>query len=47
MDVSAAFIAHLQATELMEPGERAFDDPAMDAQAAAVGRASCSQERIK
>ena len=38
MDVVASFVAHTQAAKLMKPGERAFDDPTMQAQAATVGR---------
>lgn len=36
MQLRAAFIADPQATELMQPGERAFHDPAIDSQAAAM-----------
>ena len=39
MDVSAPFVADAEPPEAMEPGDRAFDDPAEGAQAAAVGTA--------
>jgi hypothetical protein len=37
MDVSAALLAHPQAAELMEPGERTFHDPAR------LSQVDCSQ----
>jgi hypothetical protein len=46
MDVSAALIAHPQAAELMEPGERAFHDPAVDPQTTPVGGTPFSQHRF-
>ena len=36
MHISAPFIAQREATEAMQPRERALDDPAEDAQATAV-----------
>ena len=33
MDVGAAFVAHAQAAELVQPGDRAFDNPPQHAQA--------------
>ena len=36
MDVSPAFVAKRQAPEAVQPGEGAFDNPAEDAEAAAV-----------
>lgn len=39
MYVGISFIANLQASNGMEPGNRAFDDPARSAQSAAMGRA--------
>lgn len=39
MEVGAAFVADAQAAELMQPTERAFNDPAGLTQAAAVGLA--------
>jgi len=40
MDAVVAFIANGEATKPVEPGERALDDPAEHAKAAAVGRAA-------
>ena len=36
MDTRATFIPHVEATELMEPGQRALDDPARPAEATAM-----------
>ena len=43
MDAVVAFIANGGATKLVEPGERALDDPAEHAKAAAVGRAATAE----
>ena len=45
MNVGAAFKADAQASILMQPGQGAFDDPSIDAQAAAVGFAALGQSR--
>jgi hypothetical protein len=45
MDAVVAFIANGEATKLVEPGERALDDPAEHAKAAAVGRAAMAEDR--
>jgi hypothetical protein len=45
MDIVAAFVAHGQAAIAMEPRMRAFDDPAMAAQAAAMRRAATGKDR--
>ena len=42
MDAVEAFIANGEATE---PGERALDDPAEHAKAAALGRAATAEDR--
>jgi hypothetical protein len=39
------FVAHLQAPKLVQPGDRALDDPARLAQAAAMGGAPLGQDR--
>ena len=36
MDVAAAFVADMEAAELVDPGEAAFDDPAPAAESGAV-----------
>lgn len=43
--VAVALVADTEAAELMEPAERALDDPALAAQAAAVGRAAFREVR--
>lgn len=43
MDISPALVADTQAAELVQPAERALDDPAGFAQAAAVGLALARQ----
>jgi len=45
MDAVVAFIAKGEATKPVEPGERALDDPAEHAKAAAVGRAATAEDR--
>jgi hypothetical protein len=45
MDAIVAFIANGEATKPVEPGERALDDPAEHAKAAAVGRAATAEDR--
>jgi hypothetical protein len=45
MDAVVAFIANGEATKPVEPGERALDDPAEHAKAAAVGRAATAKDR--
>jgi hypothetical protein len=45
MDAVVAFIATGEATKPVEPGERALDDPAEHAKAAAVGRAATAEDR--
>ena len=45
MDAVVAFIANGEATKTVEPGERALDDPAEHAKAAAVGRAATAEDR--
>jgi hypothetical protein len=45
MDAIVAFIANGEATKPLEPGERALDDPAEHAKAAAVGRAATAEDR--
>jgi hypothetical protein len=45
MDAVVAFIANGEATKPVEPGERALDDPAEHAKAAAVGRAATAEDR--
>jgi len=45
MDAVVAFIANGEATKPLEPGERALDDPAEHAKAAAVGRAATAEDR--
>ena len=45
MDAVVAFIANGEATKPVEPGERALDDPAEHAKAAAVGRAATADDR--
>lgn len=44
MDAVVTFIANGEATK-PEPGERALDDPAEHAKAAAVGRAATAEDR--
>jgi len=46
VDVVSAFAAHAEATHLVQPTEGSFHDPAMNAQAAAVGRVSAGQDRF-
>ena len=45
MDAVVAFIANGEATKPLEPGERALDDPAEHAKAAAMGRAATAEDR--
>ena len=45
MDAVVAFIANVEATKPVEPGERALDDPAEQAKTAAVGRAATAEDR--
>jgi len=45
MDAVVAFRANGEATKTVEPGERALDDPAEHAKAAAVGRAATAVRR--
>ena len=45
MDAVVVFIANGEATKPVEPGERALDDPAEHAKAAAVGRAATAEDR--
>jgi len=45
MDAVVAFIANGEATKPVEPGERALDNPAEHAKAAAVGRAATAGDR--
>ena len=45
MDAVVAFIANGEATKPVEPGERALDDPAEHAKAAAVGGAATAEDR--
>ena len=45
MDAVVAFIANGEATKPVEPGERALEDPAEHAKAAAVGRAATAEDR--
>jgi hypothetical protein len=45
MDAVVAFIANGEATKPVEPGERALDDPAEHAKAAAVGRTATAEDR--
>ncbi len=43
MDVGPFFISDAQAAQLMQPGDRAFDDPAQSTQAGAVRQTSPRQ----
>ena len=43
MDTGAAFVAHIQPPETVQPCDRPLDDPAGATQAAAVGRAALGQ----
>ena len=43
MHARASFVPQIQSAKSMEPGERAFNDPARAAQAAAVGAAPFRQ----
>jgi len=45
VDVGTFFVAHAQASELMQPGQRALDDPAGFAQSAAVSYLAAGQKR--
>ena len=45
IDAVMAFIANTEATKPVEPGERALDDPAEHAKAAAVGRGATAEDR--
>ncbi len=47
MDVVAPFLSNTETSELMQPSERAFHDPAIDAQAAAVLCASFGEHRVR
>ena len=44
MDVVPPFVADAEASELMQPGDGAFDHPAEDTQAAPVWRIAASQD---
>src|SRR4051794_14391402 len=46
MDVIASFVADAETTELVQPAESSFDDPAMLAQAAAMFGVPFRQERF-
>lgn len=46
MDVGAAFVPDAEATELMQPRQSTLDDPAVDAQPAAMRDASAGQHRF-
>ncbi len=45
MDVRSTFVAHRKATKAMQPGVRAFDNPAEEAQTAAVRRTASREDR--
>ena len=45
MDVRAAFVAQREAAEAMQPGQGAFDNPAEDAEAAAMRTAGLGHHR--
>jgi hypothetical protein len=45
MDIVTSFVPNREAAIAMEPGVRAFDDPATDAQAAAMRRPPTGQDR--
>jgi hypothetical protein len=45
VNVGASFPAHTEASELMQPGQTAFDHPAGLAQAAAMGHPALGQDR--
>ena len=45
MDIVASFVPDREAAIAMEPGVRAFDDPATDAQAAAIRRSPPGEDR--
>lgn len=45
MDVRAAFVAQREAAEAMQPGQGAFDNPAEDAEAAAMRTAGLGGPR--
>ncbi len=45
MDGCAAFVAQREATEAMQPGQGAFDNPAEDAEAAAMRAAGLGHHR--
>lgn len=45
MDIVEAFVAHGQTAMAMEPRMRAFDNRAIDAQAAAMRRAATGEDR--
>lgn len=46
VDVVTAFVAGAKASELMQPRERAFDDPTKEAQTAAVSRMAFAEHRF-
>jgi hypothetical protein len=46
MDIIASFITNLQAAKAMQPSQRAFHDPAVNSQAAAVFSSSFGQHRM-
>jgi hypothetical protein len=46
MDVVAAFVADAEAAELVQPADRAFHDPAMLAESAAVCRVAFGEHRL-
>ena len=45
MDVGSAFVAGAESLEGVQPGEAAFDDPAVPAQTGAVGHAAAGDAR--
>ena len=45
VDVRAAFVAQREAAEAMQPGQGAFDNPAEDAEAAAMRTAGLGHHR--
>ena len=45
MDIVASFVPDREAAITMEPGVRPFNDPATNAQAAAIGRSPTGQDR--
>jgi hypothetical protein len=47
MDIGSSFVSDFEPAILMEPTLRAFHDPAVHAQSAAVGRAALGQDRLR